>query len=479
MNWQKISYIALLPCLLLFFQNCSHPEDSSAVSGTAPSLQGDIGDLLEGASTNKTFCADVSSEIAQRSGPKILVSPARPGRVTVDGQETSLRNVVASAAEGSIIVLADGTYNFDEANSGGSTGLYFATPNITMVGNASDSSKVILDSKYADHGGQTGVITIDSANVTLAHFTVKNSIFHLVHLQGDADGAQVHDVRLMNGGQQFLKGSPGVGQIDDGSVTCSHFSMDANGRANVWGYGEAEGSTTCSTGGIDTHDANHWVVSDNTFLGIYCDETLHPAHGKKGDDRGHQTYRNGLAEFAVHMRNSEQGTSHTIERNRIINCARGIGLGVNDTSTEYGGVIRNNYIFNQHPGTGQHDVGIFVGGVKNAEVYNNTIFFSSSNAYPNAVEARFDFTTDVRVVNNLLNKNIQMRNGATGIVENNVTNAQVAWFENVSSGNLHLARCDIDGIHGASLPEANLLYDFDLDERPTTFADIGADQCRP
>src|SRR5690606_27972587 len=66
-------------------------------------------------------CADQAEDLPERSGASINVIPAGPGRVTVDGNETTLRSVIAGAADGDSIVLGTGTYTFDEADAGSYT----------------------------------------------------------------------------------------------------------------------------------------------------------------------------------------------------------------------------------------------------------------------------------------------------------------------------------------------------------------------
>jgi hypothetical protein len=322
----------------------------------------------------------------------------------------------------------------------------------------------------------SAVITVAAAGVVLADFTVQRSITHLIHFQSAGDAGLVHQVNLVDGGQQFLKAS-GT-EIDGVEVSCSRFVMTAAGRDNVWGYGATDGGTRCYTGGIDTHDSRDWHVHDNLFSGIYCNAggVQRPAHGKEAAARDYLTYTGGLAEHAIHMWDAAAGHGHVIERNRIVDCARGIGLGM--AAEVYDTVIRNNTVSSSHAGSAEHDVGINVERAHDTALVNNTVFFSSPSGYPNAIEYRWSSTSNLRVQNNLTNQLIRERDGAAAgtTADHNVTNAQAGWFVDAEEGDLHLASCALGTVVGAGAVLTSVPDDVDEDPRGAT-NDIGADQC--
>jgi hypothetical protein len=186
------------------------------------------------------------------------------------------------------------------------------------------------------------------------------------------------------------------------------------------------------------------------------------------------TYTGGLSEHAIHMWDSAMGTAHVIERNRIVDCARGIGIGLADEV--YGGVVRNNTVSSRFAGSGEHDVGITIDRGHGVEVDHNTVFFSSPDAYPNAIEIRWGSTEDVSVRNNLVGGMIRLRDEATATLEGNVTDAQASWFVDATNGDLHLASCDEPSVVGAGVVLASVTDDVDGEPRGGAH-DVGADDC--
>jgi hypothetical protein len=85
-------------------------------------------------------------------------------------------------------------------------------------------------------------------------------------------------------------------------------------------------------------------------------------------------------------------------------------------------------------------VGITLNYARNAEVYNNTILLNGTFPY-GAIEYRFSATSaDIRY--NLTDAPIWRRDGASGSVSGNVTNAQAGWFAYAATADLHLLPAD-------------------------------------
>ncbi|MBI5895966.1 MAG: right-handed parallel beta-helix repeat-containing protein, partial [Desulfobacterales bacterium] len=161
-----------------------------------------------------------------------------------------------------------------------------------------------------------------------------------------------------------------------------------------------------------------------------------------------------------------------IEQNLIINCDRGIGLGLGTRGCS-GGLIRNNMIYSDHLGLNS-DVGIGLESTQNARVYNNTIYLN--NSYTWAIEFRWAASTGNLIVNNLTNKSIAGRDSGSATVRNNVTDAAAGWFLNPASGDLHLAQA-VNAVVDAGETLDDVPDDVDGEPRPIGSGyDIGADE---
>jgi len=106
-------------------------------------------------------------------------------------------------------------------------------------------------------------------------------------------------------------------------------------------------------------------------------------------------------------------------------------------------------------------------------VLNNTVF---SENYPNSIEYRFPATQGVLIVNNLTNAQIAGRDGGSGSVENNVTDAQAPWFIDIANGNFHLST-PVSSIVDQGRTLAEVTNDVDCEARPKGPGyDVGADE---
>jgi Right handed beta helix region len=349
-----------------------------------------------------------------------------------------LTSAVQAATSGDTVFLEDGTYPVI------SYGITVRTDRIAIVGKSGDPTKVVVSG-----AGMNGSIPygfwIAGDDVTLQNLTVQNVHAHCIQTDVNTDGLRVRNCILRDAHEQLLK-IPYDANLKD---------FSENGLVENCQFYFTKGvGNQYYTGGVDGHYCKNWIVRNNVFRDIRSPDGT-------------------IAEHAVHFWSGSEGT--LVENNRIINCDRGIGFGLGDRG-HVGGIIRNNMIYHGVlTGVDNGDGGILLESSPGTQVYNNSIFFE--NDYPNAIEYRFAATIGVLIQNNLSNKQIRLRDGATGTVSHNLSNAQKGWFLSATDGDLHLTS-QASPARGQGLAMEGLRGDFDGDPRPADAIDLGADQYR-
>jgi hypothetical protein len=393
--------------------------------------------------------------------------PAPTGATVTVSTEEALVNEVNSAASGTTILIADGTYHLGQSGYY----LWIDTPNVTLRSESGDREAVVLDDNYS--GSET--ITVAASNVTIADLTIMRSGTHPIHVvstdAGDTLNTLIYNVHIIDPGQQAIKINPHDAKVnfpDDGIVACSTIELTASGRTEVWNI-----NGSCYTGGVDGHQSRGWVIRDNTIEGFWCDD--------------------GLSEHGVHFWTGSRDT--LVERNTFINNARAIGFGLRETGSgrtysddpcpgavglvgHYGGTIRNNFIFADDADLFSSSYGVD-GGIAFAQscgalaVHNTIAFLDTPFA---AIEWRFD-NTDVDIVNNLTTHNLMDRGGSFES-SGNLSNQPLSLFLDGAGGDLHLgssAGAAID--QGVAVSSGICDDDADGQTRPMGSArDIGADE---
>jgi hypothetical protein len=403
---------------------------------------------------------DPVAAAARSCGP---LSPPSGKVVRVDPTHADrLPSIVAGAARGTTILLEDGVYTMTSGDEAGRR-LIFRRRGVTLRSASNNADAVVLDGDYITNE----IVAVHASDVTIAHITIREAVHHPVHVTPPEDGGnlkelRLYDVRLIDGGSQFLKvnpaGSP-LSYVDDGRVECSLFRMTDGGRAHV--QREPGG---CYTGGIDAHSARGWVVKNNKFEGIYC----------AGE---------GLAEHAVHFWKGSRGTR--VENNTILECARGIGFGLGENDGgrtysdmpgdiyvgHYGGMIRNNVIYASHP---YFDTGIELSQASGARVYHNTIPHNDGETgFFSSIDYRFP-NTAVYIRNNLVER-ITARDGGTARVDHNLKAAPLSLFVDPGTYDFHLASgADVAIDKGVRLKKAG--RDMDGGRHDNRKPDLGADE---
>lgn len=349
---------------------------------------------------------------------------------------SSVEQLLFHANRGNVtILLEDGTYNLNSL-------LLIKRDNVTIRSKSGNRDSVVLKGK-----GMTGavqhVFLVRADYFSLKDVTISDVYYHGIQVQGeqDADHIYLKNVVFRDIRQQMLKVSydksrPEINS-DFGIVEDCLFEYTA-GKGYYW-----------YCGGIDVHKGNNWVIRGNTFRNIISPEAR-------------------LAEGAIHFWSNSRNTK--IENNRIINCGRGIMLGL-DSSAQFGGIVRNNFIHVVR------DTGIYLCNTRDVAVYNNTVYNHNSwngSTYANSIEYRFAATSALTIRNNLTNRAIRARNGATALLSANRTDAAASWFVNAPAGDLHLASY-IGGVVGKGVTIPELKLDIDGEQRGVP-CDIGADE---
>lgn len=391
-------------------------------------------------------------------------------------QAAALGTIVSQARPGDVIALADGTYRVS-----GDVAMRVVTPHVTLISASRDASRVIIDG--GDDYAVREMVQVGASDVTIAHVTLRHARDHLIHLAPsagvDIGGISVFGVSLEDAGQQFLKSNTDGSEatfarahfVDRVTVACSSFTMSARGRRYVPANPDNR-AYPCYTGGLDAHAAAGWVVSRNRFDGIYCDG-------------------GSLAEHAIHFWLG--GRDQVIERNVIVNCARGIGLGLGDGAGVHerpyadrrraagaiagyvgndGGVIRNNVIYAD---VAAFDSGISLEQAMGARVIHNTVLVMGA-ARGNAIEYRFP--NSVVAIHNNVATSIRARDGGRGSVDHNLERPAASIFVDAATGDLRLAASAAAAIgRGAPQPDAGL--DMTGHAHDPRRPDLGAYAVRP
>ena len=370
--------------------------------------------------------------------------PSPSGTVVTVSTESALQAAVNSITSGTTILVQPGTYNLTST-----LWLNRNVENVAIRGSTNSCDDVLLIGRgmsNASYGNVPHGIWIGNArNVLVANLTIRDVYYHPIQLDPNA-GAQaprIYNVRLVDAGEQFVKSSArtsGASGVNNGIVEYSIMEYTTTARSNY-------------TNGVDVHQGASWIVRHNLFRNIRA-----PA--------------GQLAGPAVLMWNGSRDS--IIENNLFLNVQYGIALGLNGSKADdhVGGIVRNNFFHRN--GSQSGDVGITINNSANTKVLHNTVIVSGT--YSNGIEYRFPATTGVEIRYNLMDAGVQQRDGATGTVSNNVTNAQPSWFVNAAAGDLHLAAIATAAIDKAAA-HPSVPTDYDAETRPQgTVPDIGADE---
>jgi hypothetical protein len=393
------------------------------------------------------------------AGRVLRVDPTRAGE---------LPGLVAGLQPGDSLLLEDGTYALGGAH------LWIATPEVSLRSASNQAAAVVLDGQYQT----TEILTVAASDVTVAHLTLTRPSTHAIHVvttaAGDTLRTRIHDVRVLDPGEQAIKVNPGAAgrYPDQGTISCCHLELSDAGRPHV---NPTAGG--CYTGGVDAHQARGWVIRDNRIQGFWCPQ--------------------GLSEHAIHLWRGSRDT--LVERNVLHDNARGIGFGLASSGEartypdaacpdlpagtyvdHYLGIIRNNAISASSAGLfaseAGFDCGICLWSACGAKVAHNSV--ASTGALFSAIEWRFAGSRGIQIAQNAVTHALRPREDAQASLTNNLESAPLELFVDAAGGDLHLAPGATQAIDRGQPLEPGLCDD-DLDgEARDAQPDLGADELR-
>ena len=245
--------------------------------------------------------------------------PAPSGNVVNVSTAAQLRSAVASIASDTTIVIAPGTYALSSPLS-----INGAFTNVGIRGASGNRDDVVLVGKGmsgpTDGGTPFGIwVGGDVRGVVIANLTIRDIYNHPIMLNSGTQSPLIHNVRLVNAGQQFIKANPdgAGGGVDNGIVQYSVIEYETTSR-------------DAYTNGVDVHTGDNWIIRHNLFRNVRAPQ--------------------GLAGPAILIWNGSTNT--LVDGNTFLNCQREIALGlVERTPNDHaGGIVRNNFIYREVPG---------------------------------------------------------------------------------------------------------------------------------
>jgi hypothetical protein len=381
---------------------------------------------------------------------------------TVSELKAAIQNANDDPVADRTIQLADGTYHLDVSH------LWIERDNVTVESVSGNRDGVILQGQSGMNGGDLEFIfQICADHVSIRNMTLEDVGNHAIIIQGqdpcDADFATMENLIIRDTYEQMIKATEAN---DDPDV---YHSEGCIVDGCLFEYTTGIGPQYY-IGGIDVHAGKDWIVRNNTFKYIRS-----PQMGV-------------YAEHAVHFWSWSRGT--LVANNNIIDCDRGIGFGMGNRG-HTGGVIRNNRIYHADLGEigvdDMGDVGIIVENTVEPVIYNNTVWLEHN--YANGIEYRFSGTTGAVIANNLTNKLITGRDGASGTETNNAEEVDAASMAGIDPADpspvfLHIrneTRTSLIDQGTGGIPDLpDPFPDIDGDVRPYgTGIDIGADEFVP
>jgi hypothetical protein len=381
--------------------------------------------------------------------------PPPEGKVIDVPDDMGLQDAVSHAESGATIRIAEGIYPLDLA-------LHPLADGVTLRGASGDRTKVILDgSKGLGRGSEgpgNGIEISFVSNVTIADLTLQNfrgnGVWVTPHL--GAHRVTVRNCVFRNIWQRGIKGPFPKVRVATPKGCRIEYCLFTNDRPKRYEDDPADRPETYggnSIGGIDVMGADGWTISDNVFVGL---------RGRTGRGRG-----------AILLSNASRDC--VIERNIIVDCDAGIGLGTSSRFPEYpvhcfSCIVRNNFV------TRTPEAGILAEYTWDCRILHNTVH--DPEGRPRGLIRVVHDNNGLVVANNLLDGDgVLVETPGEIELANNVAGEFSDALAGPATGDLHLKRV-VEELRGRADPRHGVPDDIDGQPRkPRT--DVGADERRP
>lgn len=344
--------------------------------------------------------------------------PPPTGKVVKVDNVSQLQQALKKVSPNTTITLSDGTYKLDGLC------LIMNVPGTVLRSISGNRDAVIIDGEYKTNE----LIQITASNITVADVTLRRAYHHPIHIMPTKNSntlnTLIYNVHIVDPGEQAIKINPISSgyYTDSGVIACSHIELTNEGRSKI--------RDNCYTGGIDAHRSAGWVVRDNLIEGFWCQK--------------------GISEHAVHFWGSSSDT--IVERNVLVNNARGVGFGMATTGTSrvppnngcpettdyidhFGGIIKNNFIyanskalFNSKSG---FDTGISIWQACRPRVFRNIVYSANPLRSFSSIEWRYPLT-NAEIADNMVNTKMLERDGANAAKSGNIENVESACFVDIA-----------------------------------------------
>lgn len=326
--------------------------------------------------------AVIPSTLGANQSVACLAAPELPlpelTEIITVGSVDELHDALANADDNTTVLLRPGHYRLKRT-------LGITADNVTVRGadNSCDGVQLIgAGMDNPDHQGVEFGIWINARDTTIANLTIRDTYFHSIQIDGNADSPRIFNVHLIDSGQQFIKSNPDAtgNGVDNGVVEYSIMEY-LNGPPGT----DHDNAGVGYTNGVDVHGGTGWRISNNIFRNFHTpDEADH------------------LWNAAVLMWRGSAGT--ITENNFFLDVDRAIAYGLGDMSKDHsGGVIRNNVVvmsagLYSRRRARKADAPVIIWHSPGTRVLHNTVITNDNT--PFAIESRFD-SSDVTIANNL------------------------------------------------------------------------------